>query len=144
MNCFACERNLSAYIDDELSSEVRLEVEGHLEACERCRKDYETHLAAWEAAGDLRAEAAPEGLWQAIESELQQKGADTTLEDLALIVRGLAGEVRDLKQALESLRQDLEAGPVEEQEASGSRTPLSPRLSLFEQSVSRRTRSGLG
>ena len=114
MNCFACERNLSAYIDDELTPEMRLEIESHLDGCETCRKDYETHLAAWEAEGNLRAEAAPEGLWRAVESEVQRKGSGATTEDLALIVRGLAGEVRDLRQAVEALRQGLESGLAEE------------------------------
>ena len=139
MNCFTCERNLTAYIDDELQNDVRLEVETHLDTCDRCREDYEGQLAAWEAAGNVRTESAPDRLWQAVESELQTKGPDTTLEDLALIVRGLASEVRDLRQAMEGLRQDIEY-PVEE-EGNQSRSP-GTRLSLFEESV--RRRSGMG
>ena len=120
MNCFACERNLSAYLDDELTPDVRREVEAHLDTCETCRKDYETHLAAWEAAGHLRSEAAPEGLRKAVEAELQQ-GKSTTTEDLALIVRGLASEIRDLKGVVEALRQNREA------EADTERQGLRPR-----------------
>lgn len=132
MNCFSCERNLSAYIDDELTHDARLEVEAHLDTCEACRKNYETHLAAWEAAGRVRAEGAPEGLWRDIESELQQKGAATTTEDLALIVRGLAEEVRDLKGIMESLRRDLESiRPLEAQEEVLQRDPLRQRLYLW-------------
>ena len=132
MNCFSCERNLSAYIDDELTQEARLELEAHLDACERCRKEYEAHLAAWEAAGNVRVEAAPEGLWRAIESEIEQKGAATTTEDLALIVRGLAEEVRDLKRAVESLRQDMEAfRPLETEEEVPERERLRQRLYLW-------------
>jgi hypothetical protein len=102
-------------------------------------------MTAWEAAEDLRSEEAPEGLWQGIDSELQQKGPDTTLEDLALIVRGLAGEVRDLRQAVDELRRDLEAPAAQPKpEAPAERAPLRPRLSVWEESVSRRTRSGLG
>lgn len=107
MTCFTCERNLSAYIDDGLTADTRLEVEAHLEACERCRRDYETHLATWEAAGLLRAGDTPDGLWERIESELRKQRPATTMEDLTLIVRGLTSEVRDLRQAVEDLRQDI-------------------------------------
>lgn len=120
MNCFSCQKNLSAYIDDELTLDLRREVEAHLDTCQDCRTEYETHMAAWEAAGNLRSEAAPEGLWRQIETELEARGASTTTEDLALLVRGLAEEVRDLKQALEYLRQDLEATRSEEEGTSTS------------------------
>ena len=138
MNCFTCERNLSAYIDDELTQEMRLEIEAHLAACETCCKDYETHLTAWEAAGRLRAEAAPEGLWRAVESEIQQKSSGATTEDLALIVRGLAGEVRDLRQAVESLRQDLESDLSEERE--GDRERRFQRLRVWSETPQRSAR----
>jgi len=109
MNCFTCENNLSAYIDDEVSTDVRREMETHLDGCEKCREEYETMLATWELAGDMRTEGAPERLWKAVEGELGQKGQNqTTTEDLALIVRGLASEVRDLKQAVEGMRRDME------------------------------------
>jgi anti-sigma factor RsiW len=107
MNCYGCERNLTAYIDDELTSDTRLEMEGHLEACERCRRDYETHLAAWEAATLLRAEPPPAGLYDAIESGFRPHRPSVTVEELSLIVRGLAGEVRELSQAVQALRQSL-------------------------------------
>ena len=107
MTCFTCERNLSAYIDDELTANARLEVASHLEMCERCRKDYETHLAAWEAAGLVRSGNAPDGLWDRIESDVRKQPPATTVEDLALIVRELAGEIRELRQTVEGLRQDL-------------------------------------
>ncbi|MBT3605192.1 MAG: hypothetical protein HN521_19185 [Candidatus Latescibacteria bacterium] len=109
MNCFTCENNLSAYVDDELTTDVRRDIEAHLDTCEKCYQEYETLLSTWELAGDMRTEAAPDGLWQAVEAELQQKGHNnTTTEDLALIVRGLASEIRDLKQTVDGLRHDLE------------------------------------
>lgn len=109
MNCFTCENNLSAYIDDELTTDVRREMEAHLDVCEICRKEYESLLSTWELAGEMRTETAPDGLWQAVTSELEQKVQNnTTTEDLALIVRGLASEVRDLKQVVEGMRRDLE------------------------------------
>jgi len=124
MNCFACENSLSAYIDDELTPEQRREVELHLDGCEQCRAEYETHLAAWELAGDMRTEAAPEGLWNTIEAELQEQGRQATTEDLALIVRGLASEVRDLKHVVEDLRRSMEAREREEAEQARARQGL--------------------
>ena len=140
MNCFACERNLTACIDDELTPEVRREVEAHLDACDRCREDYETQLATWEAAGNLRSEPAPDGLWRAVESELQPQGGSPTTEDLALIIRGLAGEIRDLKQAVEALRQDLQPEP----EAEDIRTRSGQSLDLWTGPGVGRTRSEMG
>jgi len=124
MNCFACGNNLSAYVDDELTPEQRREVESHLDGCETCRAEYETHLAAWELAGDMRTEAAPDDLWKAVEAELHQQGLQTTPEDLALIVRGLAGEVRDLKHVIEGLRRNMEAREREEAEQARARQGL--------------------
>ncbi len=137
MNCSTCERILSAYIDDELTNEARLEVEAHFDTCERCRKDYESHLLAWEAAGGLRTGSAPEGLWRAVESEVQQKGTATTTEELALVVRGLAGEVRDLKQAVESLRADLESELTEAQEGDSERVRRFHQLRVWSETPSR-------
>lgn len=142
MNCFNCERLISAYIDDEVDQARRADIEEHLDDCERCRQEYETHLAAWEASGDLRSVSAPDGMWGAIESELSPEAAGTTMEDLTLIVRGLADEVRTLRATVDSLRADLGAEVVEE--APPPRQPLRPRLSVWEEAVSRRTRSGVG
>jgi hypothetical protein len=136
MNCFSCEKNLSAYIDDELTAEVRRDVETHLDTCDTCRKEYESHMAAWETAGNLRPESAPESLWRTIETELETRGASTTNEDLALLVRGLAEEVRDIKQALEYLRQDMEAAQSDDGD-------LRSRLNIMTVG-SRRQQSGMG
>ena len=62
MNCFTCENNLSAYVDDELTTDVRRDIEAHLDTCEKCHQEYETLLSTWELAGDMRTEAAPDGL----------------------------------------------------------------------------------
>ncbi len=101
-----------------------------------------TQLAAWEVATELSPDPPPDGLWDAIDSQLQQETSRTTLEDLTLIVRGLAGEVRDLRASVESLRADLRSEAVEEGPAP--RDPLHPRLSVWEEAVSRRSRSGVG
>ncbi|MFC1526702.1 anti-sigma factor family protein [Candidatus Latescibacterota bacterium] len=114
MNCFTCERNLSAYLDDELPMDERLEVEAHLDECEACRGEFELHQKAWEAAGTTATGAAPDGLWQGIERELQADESSTSLEEVALMVKGLASEIQDLRRTVDALRLQLEQGEWEE------------------------------
>lgn len=114
MNCFTCERNLSAYLDDELAMDERLEVEAHLDECEACRGEFELHQKAWEAAGAATAGAAPDGLWQGVERELEADGSSTSLEEVALMVKGLASEIQDLRRAVDGLRRQLEQAEWEE------------------------------
>ena len=141
MNCFTCEKNLSAYIDDEITADVRREIEAHLDECETCRGEYETHLSAWEMAGDMRTEAAPDDLWQAVESELQtQVGGGTSTEELALIVRGLASEIRDLKHMVDGLRQDMDTAAREAED----RMRANDSLDIWTQPGVGRTRSNVG
>ena len=127
MNCPTCERNLSAYIDDELTTDVRLEIEAHLDECATCRREFEAHQAAWEAVGLAPAGQAPEELWQAVETELQpqEEGGATTLEDLALMLRGMAGEMQDLRRTVDGLRREIEAGewPQEREADEDIRVP---------------------
>lgn len=137
MDCFDCERNISAYIDDELSREARIEVETHLGTCDACREKYETHLAAWEATQRLPPAAAPDGLWQAIESQIETKAAHTTTDDLALIVRGLAEEVRDLKHTVQMLRQDMEVVQRPEPEEEREGIPTYQRLRIWRETPGR-------
>lgn len=108
MNCFQSERNLSAYLDDELPMDERLEVETHLEECETCRAEFESHQAAWEAAHQVAAEAAPDGLWQGIESQIREHGPQAGLEELSLMVKGLASEIQDLRRTVDGLRRMFE------------------------------------
>lgn len=108
MNCFTCERNLSAYLDDELPMGERLEVEAHLDECEACRAEFEQHQKAWEAAGASQAGAAPDGLWQGVERELEVDESTTSLEQVALMVKGLASEIHDLRRTVDGLRRQLE------------------------------------
>ena len=126
MNCFTCERHLSAYIDDELPAPSRRELEIHLDECPRCRAEFEAHQVAWEAAHQLRAEAPPEGLWEAISSQLEQPGPSTRLEDLALMLRGLAAQVQDLQRGLDELRQDLDSTAESELPRQGIRMRTNP------------------
>lgn len=108
MNCFTCERHLSAYIDDELPAQSRRELEAHLDECPRCRAEFEAHQVAWETAHQVCAEAAPEGLWEAISSQLEKPAESTRLDDLALMLRGLAAQVQDLQRSVDGLRQEME------------------------------------
>ena len=114
MNCFACERNLSAYLDDELPMDERLEIESHLDECERCRAEFESHQGAWEAGSAVPVGAAPEGLWRGIEAELEAEGPSTTLDDLALMMKGLASEIQDLRRSVDALNQQAEEAEWEE------------------------------
>lgn len=117
---------------------MRRDIEAHLDTCETCHKEYEALLSTWELAGDMRTEAAPDGLWQAVEAELQQKGHNnTTTEDLALIVRGLASEIRDLKQTVEAMRQDVE-------QSNDSRNRADGDLGIWTEPGVGRTRSQMG
>ena len=109
MNCFTCEKNLSAYIDDELPQDQRVEIEGHLGDCDACREEYEGQLTIWESVAEAGSATAPDNLWRGIESELEQTGhTGTTMDDLALIVRGLADEVRQLRHEVQSLQRNVE------------------------------------
>ena len=107
MNCFTCERNLSAYVDDQLSHDERLELEAHLSECESCRTEYESHQTSWEAATSLPDGAAPEDLWTGIEQELRQDPPGLSLEDVALMIKGLASEVQILRQEVDEMRREL-------------------------------------
>ena len=118
MNCFACERNLSAYLDDELPMDERLEIEAHLDECERCRAEFESHQGAWEASGAALVGAAPDGLWRGIETELEVEGPSTTLDDLALMVKGLASEIQDLRRSVDALNQQAEEAEWEDRAAA--------------------------
>jgi hypothetical protein len=137
MECFSCERNLSAYIDDELTNETRVEIDSHLASCDACRKEYETHLAAWETAQRIPGESAPDGLWSAIESQIETRSAGTSTEDLALIVRGLAEEVRDLKHTVQMLRRDLEIVQRPEPEEERAGFPVHQRLRVWRETPGR-------
>ena len=112
MNCFTCERNLSAYLDDELPMDERIELESHLDGCETCRGEFESHQAAWETAHEATADAAPDGLWSGIESQLQDEvRTGDGLQDLTLLLKGLAAEVQDLRRTVDGLRRDLPRDP---------------------------------
>ncbi len=126
MNCFTCERHLSAYIDDELPAQSRRELETHLDECPRCRAEFEAHQIAWETAHQVRAEAAPDGLWEAISSHLKKPVESTRLDDLALMLRGLAAQVQDLQRSVDELRQDQDSAAEPEPLREGIRVRANP------------------
>lgn len=138
MNCFTCEQNLTAYIDDELGHDQRRDVEAHLAECERCRQEYESQMSAWEMASNVDTEAAPGDLWSRIEAQLPRRESGTSVEDLALIVKGLASEVRELRQTIEEMRDRNEAPPgYEEEQRVREQIRARPELSIW-------TEPGLG
>jgi len=156
MNCFSCERNLSAYLDDELPADERLEVEAHLDECQACRREFELHEKAWEAAGAATAGAAPDGLWQAVERDLERDEPAITLEQVALMVKGLASEIQDLRRAVDALRRQLEQEEWAERAAEAaeaereygeirvSRNPFRPTGRPREASIEQLRRSPTG
>ena len=73
MNCFTCEQNITAYIDDELVHDQQREVENHFAECERCRQDYDTQMTAWEMASSVETEETPSDLWSRIEAQLPRR-----------------------------------------------------------------------
>lgn len=148
MNCFTCEKNISAYIDDELPQDQRIEIEAHLAECDVCRDEYESQLTTWEAATDVGSAPAPDNLWHGIESELEQSGhTGTTIDDLALIVRGLAEEVRQLRLDIQGLQQDESRAyeddpPVDDREPR--RVRPRPGLSIWTEPGTGRRLSDVG
>ena len=121
---------------------TRLELEAHLDQCEVCHGELEQHQAAWEAAQVVATGRAPDRLWSAVEEALESREADaTTLESLALMIRGLAGEVQDLRREVRALRRAQEERvAVEETEGEEQIrvqqrrfVPGRPRLASIEQ-----------
>jgi hypothetical protein len=103
-------KNISAYIDDEVPQDLRIKIESHLGECNACREEYKSPLSTWEAVSDVGSAPAPDNLWRGIESELEQSGhTGTTIDDLALIVRGLADEIRQLRLEVQGLQRDAES-----------------------------------
>jgi anti-sigma factor RsiW len=111
MNCATCERHLSAYVDDEVNVALRQEMEMHLDLCAACRADLQEHLAAWEAALQVLPGQAPEGLWHGVAEALgESPAAGADLEEVALLLRGLAGQVQDLHHEVRALRRQVAEG----------------------------------
>lgn len=52
-SCQSCMRNISAYIDEELSPSLMDEVKKHLAICSSCRAEHASHLAAMTTLASL-------------------------------------------------------------------------------------------
>ena len=101
-------------------AEARLEMEAFIDDNEQARGELESHLAAWETAQSAQSGGASDGLWEGIEAGLQVDSSESTsLDDLALMIRGLAGEVEDFKREMQGLRREVQSGEwTEEREAA--------------------------
>ncbi len=73
MFCRNVSKNLSAYLQGELEPGTARSIEGHLANCPSCRKDLETIQDGIRMAERLELVAAPEGLWQSIEEQIQKR-----------------------------------------------------------------------
>jgi len=90
MDCKFTERNLSEYLEGELTAQQVLELEGHLNACEPCRRHlnkYQRLLSACRALPDYEAR---QELWSRIKPRIHEPDKKT----VALPI-GLLGQARD-------------------------------------------------
>ena len=141
MNCFTCDQNLSAYIDDELARDLRRDIENHLAECDACRHQYDTQMSAWEIATTVETGATPVDLWSHIEARLPRRDTGTSIDDLARIVRGLASEVRELRRTVEDVRdRNIARSNYENDERVREQIRARPELSIWtEPGIPRRT-----
>ena len=61
--CEALQALLSGYVDDELTSEERARVDGHLESCTGCRSELQAMRVMAEATSQLSVKPPPEEVW---------------------------------------------------------------------------------
>lgn len=73
MNCSEVQPLLSAYFDEELSDEVRDEVDKHLVWCDVCADEMERFERLSAMTGHLDTPAAPERIWCRIEEALDSQ-----------------------------------------------------------------------
>ena len=73
MNCSEINKLLSAYYDDELSTEVRKNVDAHLEDCGDCAKELEGFEKLSSMAAGLDTPETPASVWSAVAQELDNQ-----------------------------------------------------------------------
>ena len=129
MNCPACQRQLTAYIDDEVTAELRLDIEAHLDDCSGCRREFDTYQAAFEVTTSSPNEGPRRDLWEGIAAKLEPGGA--TNEDLALMIRGLARQVESLEREVAALRVGIEEEEEHSADQGWSRSDIKVRSKLF-------------
>lgn len=66
------ERQLSAYLDGELSADDAAEVRLHLSQCPRCQREVERLQVLKQVLGALPERDAPVNLWVSVREQLQQ------------------------------------------------------------------------
>jgi hypothetical protein len=64
---------LNHYLDQELDSKDRRQLESHLERCEECRRALDELTAVVRAASELPPVAPPERIWEAIAASLIER-----------------------------------------------------------------------
>jgi hypothetical protein len=72
-------KELSAYCNGELSTEVSERIAGHLSSCRRCREEFEEIKLGVSLAEHLPHATAPESLWSEIEASLDEQPVNTAL-----------------------------------------------------------------
>ena len=73
MKCKEIQKYLSDYLDEQLAESQREAVEGHLQGCQGCAAEVKAYRAILSEAAKLEKVAAPDSLWAAIESELDDE-----------------------------------------------------------------------
>ena len=98
-------------------------------------------MTAREMASSVETEETPSDLWSRIEAQLPRRESETSVEDLALIVKGLASEVRELRQTVEDLRdRGASRASYEDEERVREQIRSRPELSIWtEPGLGRRT-----
>ena len=72
MFCKQIERELGRYVDNEVSSTERAEIETHLETCSSCRSELAELRELVEGIGSPEIVSVPDTLWASIERQLDQ------------------------------------------------------------------------
>ena len=70
MDCERVRERLGAYLDDEVSEDVRRDVETHLRTCPDCTSELESLEGVAKVFGPQEPVVVPDGLWSAIEQRL--------------------------------------------------------------------------
>ncbi|MBN1622439.1 MAG: zf-HC2 domain-containing protein [Endomicrobiales bacterium] len=82
MNCKTIQELLiTDYIDNELDSNSKKEIEKHLESCVKCREFYQNvYKVSVEPFRNSKDAVIPEELWQSVKASIQREEKETILE----------------------------------------------------------------
>ena len=70
IDCYQVRRELSDYLEDDLTPQCRLQIEDHLQSCEHCRAVYDGLRNVVWLLGDEKAIKLPEGFSQRLYKRL--------------------------------------------------------------------------